>query len=76
MVDGSIVFPCFASALYGLKPTHGLLSRTGIVPFAPTFDSAGPMGKTPWDLAVLLDVMSGEDGEDLASELSDCGVRC
>ncbi|KAJ9102829.1 hypothetical protein QFC20_004936 [Naganishia adeliensis] len=65
--DGSVVFPSFASALYGLKPTHGLLSRTGIVPFAPTFDSAGPMGKTPWDLAVLLDVMSDEDVEDLAT---------
>lgn len=64
MTDGSITLPCLQSALYGLKPTVGLLSRTGIVPFAPYFDTAGPMTKNVWDLALLMDVMHGDDPED------------
>lgn len=67
-IDGSITLPCLQSSLYGLKPTHGLLSRAGIVPFAPSFDSAGPMAKDVWSLAVALDVMQGEDDDDDASE--------
>jgi amidase len=62
--DGSLLFPAFKSALYSLKPTAGLVSQAGIVPFAPYFDSAGPMAKNVYDLAVLLDVMQGEDEED------------
>lgn len=67
-VDGSIVLPCFKAALYGLKPSRGLLSQTGLVPFAESFDSPGPMGRSPGCLAVLLDAMAGEDAEDAASE--------
>ncbi|KAJ9095804.1 hypothetical protein QFC19_007418 [Naganishia cerealis] len=52
------------SALYGLKPTVGMLSRSGIVPFAPHFDTPGPMTKNVWDLALLMDVMQGDDSED------------
>jgi amidase len=62
--DGSLLFPALKSALYSLKPTAGLISQAGIVPFAPYFDSAGPMAKNVYDLAVLLDVMQGEDAED------------
>lgn len=65
--DGSITLPCLQSALYGLKPTMGTLSRAGIVPFAPSFDTAGPMAKNVWDLALLMDVMQGVDPEDSAS---------
>lgn len=62
--DGSITLPCLQSALYGLKPTVGMLSRAGIVPFAPYFDTPGPMAKTVWDLAILMDVMQGRDVDD------------
>lgn len=67
LLDGSITLPCLQSALYGLKPTMGTLSRAGIVPFAPSFDTAGPMAKNVWDLALLMDVMQGPDTEDSAS---------
>lgn len=46
----------------------GKLSRAGIVPFAPSFDTAGPMAKNVWDLALLMDVMQGADPEDVASK--------
>lgn len=53
--NGSLVWPASRCALYSIKPTLGLISQRGIVPVSHTCDSAGPMAKTPYDLALLLD---------------------
>ncbi len=65
--DGSITAPCSAMALVGLKPTVGLLSRSGIIPISPSQDTPGPMTRTVEDAALLLDAMVGEDGDDPAT---------
>ena len=53
--NGSLVWPASRCALYAIKPTIGLVSQSGIVPVSHTCDSAGPMAKTPYDLALVLD---------------------
>ena len=53
--DGSLVCPAGRAALYTLKPTVGIVQTAGIVPVSHNFDSPGPMAKTPYDLALLLD---------------------
>ncbi|KAJ5710070.1 hypothetical protein N7493_009662 [Penicillium malachiteum] len=58
--DGSLVSPSNRAALYTIKPTIGLVSGEGIIPISSTFDSAGPMTKSTYDLAVLLDVLVTE----------------
>lgn len=65
--DGSITSPCAHQSLVGLKPTVGLVSRTGIVPIAPSQDTAGPMTATVRDAAMLLAALAGEDPEDPAT---------
>jgi amidase len=65
--DGSIVCPSAATALVGLKPTVGLVSRTGIAPISHTQDTAGPMARSVADAAVLLGVLAGPDPEDPAT---------
>jgi amidase len=65
--DGSIVCPSGANALVGIKPTIGLLSRTGIVPISHTQDTAGPMTRSVADAAILLSVMAGPDPADAAT---------
>jgi amidase len=67
--DGSIVSPSTSNSLVGIKPTLGLLSRTGIIPIAHSQDTAGPMARTVADAAVLLAAMSGVDPEDPATHL-------
>ena len=62
--DGSIVCPASANALVGLKPTLGLVSRSGIIPIAHSQDIAGPMARTVADAAILLTAMVGEDPTD------------
>jgi len=62
--DGSVVCPSSASALVGLKPTLGLLSRAGIIPIAHSQDTAGPMARTVRDAAILLGVLTGVDDRD------------
>jgi amidase len=52
-----LVFPGVRAALYTIKPTVGEVSQDGIVPVSPNFDSAGPMAKTPYDIAVVLDAI-------------------
>jgi len=52
----------------GLKPTIGLLSRSGIVPISSTLDTPGPMTRSVSDNAILLSAMSGEDAEDVATK--------
>lgn len=62
--DGSIVCPASACGLAGIKPTLGLLSRTGIIPIAHSQDTAGPMARTVTDAAILLAAMTGIDDLD------------
>jgi amidase len=62
--SGSIVSPAQASSVVGIKPTVGLLSRTGIVPVAHTQDTPGPMARTVADAAALLGAMAGADPDD------------
>jgi len=65
--DGSIVSPSTTNGLVGIKPTLGLVSRTGIVPIAHSQDTAGPMTRTVADAAVLLAAMAGSDSADPAT---------
>jgi amidase len=65
--DGSIVCPSSACGLVGLKPTLGLVSRTGIIPIAHSQDTAGPMTRTVTDAAILLGAMAGLDSLDAAT---------
>jgi amidase len=67
---GSIRLPCSACGIAGLKPTLGLLSRSGIVPLALSFDTGGPMARSVYDVAVALGVMTGVDASDPASQAS------
>ena len=62
--DGSIVCPAGAMGLVGIKPTIGLVSRSGIVPIAHSQDTAGPMARTVADAAALLAAMAGPDPRD------------
>ena len=64
---GSVRGPSAANGIAGLKPTLGLLSRDGIVPLALSFDTAGPMARSVYDVAVALGVMSGVDAADTAT---------
>lgn len=68
--DGSIVSPASRCGLAGIKPTVGLLSRSGIVPISHTQDTAGPMARTVADAAVLLGAMTGVDERDEATRAS------
>ncbi len=68
--DGSIVCPSSSNGLVGIKPTVGLVSRTGIIPISHTQDSAGPMCRTVRDAAILLGAMTGVDPEDAATAAS------
>ncbi len=65
--DGSIVSPSAACALVGLKPTVGLVSRSGVIPISHTQDTAGPMARTVRDAALLLAALAGYDASDAAS---------
>jgi len=62
--DGSIVSPSNANGLVGMKPTLGLISRTGIVPIAHSQDTAGAMARSVADLAALLTVLAAPDPSD------------
>jgi amidase len=65
--SGSILSPASANSVVGLKPTIGLLSRSGIVPISSTLDTSGPMTKNVMDNAIVLDAMFGEDTSDSKS---------
>ncbi|WP_243304236.1 amidase [Geothrix oryzisoli] len=65
--DGSIVSPGNANGLVGLKPTVGLVSRSGIIPISSTQDTAGPMARTVRDAALLLNALAGADPKDAAT---------
>jgi amidase len=61
---GSVRFPASLNDLYGLRPTGGLSSRTGLIPLAPTLDTMGPMARSVVDLAIVLDATVGKDPAD------------
>ncbi len=69
--DGSITCPAAVTGLVGLKPTVGLVSRSGIVPISATQDTAGPMTRTVADAALLLTAMAGSDPADPATAQAD-----
>jgi amidase len=68
--DGSIICPSQTNGIVGIKPTLGLVSRSGIVPIAHSQDTAGPMARTVEDAALLLGAMTGVDRRDPATRLS------
>lgn len=68
---GSIRGPATSNGIVGLKPTHGLLSRSGIIPLALSFDTGGPMARSVSDVAVALGVMTGQDPDDDATKKSE-----
>lgn len=65
--SGSILSPASQNSTVGLKPTIGLVSRTGIVPISSTLDTAGPITRTVIDNAIVLDALFGEDKADAKS---------
>lgn len=68
--DGSIVSPSSVNGLVGIKPTVGLLSRSGIIPISATQDTAGPMARTVKDAAIFLGALTGVDPEDAVTKQS------
>lgn len=68
--DGSIVCPAAMVGIVGLKPTLGLVSRSGIIPIAHSQDTAGPMARTVRDAAILLNALLGVDARDRATTSS------
>jgi len=65
--DGSVVCPSSANGLAGMKPTVGLVSRSGIIPISHSQDTAGPMARTVRDVAILLGAMAVADSADSAT---------
>jgi len=65
--DASILSPAVTNAVVGIKPTVGLISRTGIIPFTYSQDTAGPMARTVTDAAILLGALVGVDHFDAAT---------
>ncbi|WKL43928.1 amidase [Flavobacterium sp. ZE23DGlu08] len=62
--DGSIVCPASVNGIVGIKPTVGLVSRSGIIPISKTQDTAGPMARTVTDAAILLGAMAAVDQDE------------
>ena len=62
--DGSITCPASVNNIVGIKPTVGLLSRSGIIPISSTQDTAGPMARTVKDAAIMLGALTGVDVDD------------
>jgi amidase len=68
--DGSVVCPSSINGIVGIKPTVGLVSRSGIIPISHTQDTAGPMARTVTDATILLGALTGVDTEDRATNES------
>lgn len=68
--DGSVTCPASVSGLVGIKPTVGLLSRSGIIPISATQDTAGPLARTVRDAAILLSALTGVDSNDAVTAQS------
>ena len=65
--DGSVTCPAAVNGIVGIKPTLGLLSRSGIIPIAHSQDTAGPMTRTVTDAVIMLEAMMGKDPMDIAA---------
>ena len=65
--NGSIVCPASINGVVGIKPTVGLVSRDGIIPISSSQDTAGPMARSVYDAAIVLEAMSGRDPKDKAT---------
>ncbi len=65
--DGSIICPAAVNGVVGLKPTVGLVSRSGILPISHSQDTAGPITRSVTDAALLLSVLAGRDADDAAT---------
>jgi amidase len=68
--DGSVIAPSSFCGIVGIKPTVGLLSRSGIIPISATQDTAGPMARTITDAAILLGALTGVDADDAVTSQS------
>ncbi len=68
--DGSIVSPSSINGIVGIKPTVGIISRTGVIPISHTQDTPGPMARTVRDAAIVLGALAGVDSEDKVTEKS------
>ncbi|MEP6570720.1 MAG: amidase [Acidobacteriota bacterium] len=68
--DGSVVCPSSANSLVGIKPTVGLIGRSGIIPISHNQDTAGPMARTVSDAALLLGALTGLDANDAMTKPS------
>jgi amidase len=68
--DGSIVCPSGINGIVGIKPTVGLVSRSGVIPISATQDTAGPMTRSVTDAAALLTALAGVDPQDAATASS------
>jgi amidase len=68
--DGSVVCPSSANGIVGIKPTLGLVSRSGVIPIAHSQDTPGPMARTVRDTAILLTALAGVDPRDSATAAS------
>jgi amidase len=73
--DGSIACPASANSLVGIKPTVGLVSRSGLIPVSYSFDTPGPLARTVTDAAILLGALSGIDPRDPATNTSQGRAR-
>ena len=62
--DGSIISPAASNGIYGIKPSRGVVSRTGVIPLAESQDTVGPMAQSLSDAIKVLDVISGRDPKD------------
>ena len=69
--NGSIICPAVTNGVVGIKPTLGLISRSGIIPIAHTQDTAGPMARTVADAAILLGGMTGRDRADSITDVAE-----
>ena len=71
---GSIISPAGCNGIVGIKPTLGLVGRSGIIPISGTLDTAGPMARSVRDAAVLLGAIAGIDPDDPATHSASCGA--
>ena len=72
--SASILSPSIQNAIVGIKPTVGLISRTGIIPWSYSQDTAGPMARNVTDAAILLGALAGKDESDPATWKNECST--
>jgi amidase len=73
--NGSIACPASINGIVGIKPTVGLVSRSGIIPISSSQDTAGPMARTVRDAAIVLGIISGTDTDDAVTKESEGKIK-